>query len=88
LGKDDSAVHGSVANDPETYALIGAAMEVHGQLGHGFLEPVYQDALTIELAQRGVQFESEVEIPVLYKGASLPSRYRADFVVSTPSLWN
>ena len=71
---------GVPAGDPETYAVIGAAMEVHAHLGHGFLEPVYQDALTVELSQRGVQFEREVEIPVLYKGASLSSRYRADFV--------
>jgi GxxExxY protein len=57
-------------------------MEVHGQLGHGFLEAVYQDALATELAAREIAFERELEIPILYKGARLASSYRADFVCS------
>ncbi len=39
--------------DPRTYAIIGAAIEVHQQLGHGFLEPVYQEAMAIELSKGG-----------------------------------
>jgi GxxExxY protein len=66
--------------DPQTYAIIGAAMEVHKQLGHGFLEGVYQDARTIELSLRSIPFEREAEIPVSYKGELLPSKYHADFV--------
>ena len=66
--------------DPETYALIGAAMEVHRQLGHGFLEAVYHEALAIELQQRQVPFRREVDLPVLYKGRPLSCGYRADFV--------
>ena len=57
---------GAGGQDPETYAVIGAAMEVHRQLGHGFLEPVYQEALALELALRGVQSEREVDIPICY----------------------
>ena len=72
--------HGVSPRDAETYAIIGAAMEVHRELGHGFLEAVYQDALAAELEHRGIQFERELEIPIMYKGARLPSSYRSDFV--------
>jgi len=67
-------------NDPETYAIIGAAMAVHAELGHGFLEPVYQAALEQEFLAQRIPFRREVEIPVSYKGKSLEVSYRADFV--------
>ena len=66
--------------DPETYAIIGAAFEVHGNLGAGFLEPVYQAALGIELTARGIPHDRQRAIPVNYKGTSLDVSYRADFV--------
>jgi GxxExxY protein len=66
--------------DDRTYAIIGAAIEVHRQLGQGFLEAVYQEALEIEFRGRAIPFEREVEIPVSYKGAKLRCSYRADFV--------
>lgn len=66
--------------DPETYAIIGAAMEVHSTLGHGFLEAVYQEALAVEFTQRNIPFRREVELGIHYKNQKLPTAYRADFV--------
>jgi GxxExxY protein len=66
--------------DPRTYAIIGAAMEVHRELGRGFLETVYHHALALELTSRNIPFEHEVELPIFYKGQRLTTFYRADFV--------
>ena len=66
--------------DPQTYQIIGAAMEVHRVLGCGFLEAVYREAMRIELAARNVPFRAEVELVVTYKGAPLDCKYRADFI--------
>lgn len=66
--------------DPETYAIIGAAMMVHRLLGKGFLEAVYREALGAELELRGIPFRREIEIPVYYRGLRLETRYRADLV--------
>ena len=66
--------------DPRTYATIGAAMEVHRQLGCGFLEPVYQESLAVEFALRDIPFCREDRIPIHYKGRLLESHYSADFI--------
>jgi len=66
--------------DPETYAVIGAAMEVHKTLGSGFLEAVYQEAMAREMATRNVPFKAQVELPVFYKGEKMATSYRADFI--------
>ena len=64
----------------EVYAVIGAAMEVYNQLRPGFLEAVYQEALEIELCERGIPFASQNELRVLYKGRPLKKTYTADIV--------
>jgi GxxExxY protein len=66
--------------DPQTYAIIGAAMAVHAELGCGFLEAVYQEALAIQLAAQGVPFQREVELVIHYRDHALHCRYKADFV--------
>ncbi len=67
-------------DDPQTFAIIGAAMEVHRELGHGFLEAVYQEALTREFDARSIPFEIEKILDIDYKGKPLCTGYRADFV--------
>ena len=66
--------------DPETYAIIGSAMEVHRLLGSGFLDPAYQEALEVEFGLRSVPSAREVALPIHYKGIQLRVRYRTDFV--------
>src|SRR5437764_4276895 len=66
--------------DAETFAIIGAAMEVHRELGRGFLELVYQTALALEFQERGIPFKAEVALPICYENKLLTCAYRADFV--------
>jgi GxxExxY protein len=66
--------------DPRTYAIIGAAMEVHCRLGCGFLEPVYQEAMQIELDHRRIPNRPQVELPVRYKTFLLKANYKPDFI--------
>ena len=63
-----------------TFAVIGAAMEVHKVLGSGFLEAVYQTSLEMELSLRGVPFEKQVRLAVTYKDVVV-GEYIADLVV-------
>jgi len=64
----------------EVYAIVGAAMEVHTTLGCGFLEAVYQEAMEIELAARGILFQALVPIRIRYKNHLLKKEYVADLI--------
>jgi GxxExxY protein len=66
--------------DPQTYSIIGAAMEVHRVFGCGFLEAPYSRALKVELRLRGIPFEAEMSFPLSYKGQSLALAYRPDLI--------
>ncbi|HMH42424.1 MAG TPA: GxxExxY protein [Pyrinomonadaceae bacterium] len=65
----------------EVYQIVGAALEGYWQLGRGFLEPVYQEALEIELAIRRIPFESQKRITIKYKGQPLTKEYIADLIL-------
>ena len=66
--------------EEESYAIRGAVFEVYSQLGAGFAEPVYQEALEMELALRGIPFEAQKQIRIAYKGKELSQTYRADIL--------
>ena len=63
-----------------TGKIINACMEVHNELGNGFLEPVYQEALEEEFKIQGIPYVREKLLPVMYKGKQLQKEYYADFV--------
>ena len=66
--------------EQETYKIIGAAMKVHNELGPGFTEKVYQEALALEFAEREIPFLQEKEIHAVYKGIQLEGTFIPDFI--------
>jgi GxxExxY protein len=66
--------------DPQTYAIIGACVAVHSELGPGFLESVYHEALAIEFTRRGIPFVREQSLPIDYAGVRLITHFQADFI--------
>lgn len=65
----------------ESFIIIGKCFEVHNNLGSGFLEIVYKDALEYEFRKAGIPYEREKEYIVNYKEIRLPHKFYADFVV-------
>ena len=65
----------------ESYKIIGACMEVHRELGFGFKEIIYKDALEIEFKSLEIPYQREKLYKIEYKGKILPRRYPADFVI-------
>ena len=66
--------------DKETYTIIGAAMSVHRELGNGFLEAVYQEALEREFQFLNIPYEREKKLPINYRGKILKTYYQTDFI--------
>src|SRR6058998_881236 len=64
-----------------TEQIIGAAIEVHRELGPGLLESAYEECLCHELHLRGVRFQRQVDLPIAYKGLKLDCGYRLDVIV-------
>ena len=64
----------------EVYAVIGAAIDVHRELGPGFLESIYQEAMEIELKAKDIPFVAQQPIAVQYKGVTLKKQFFADLV--------
>ena len=64
----------------EAYKIVGCCMQVHGILGAGFLEEVYQEALEKELIAAGIPYEREAKLTIMYRGQPLEKKYVADFV--------
>jgi GxxExxY protein len=80
----ESQRHREIENekDPRTAAIIGAAIEVHRQLGPGLLESAYEQCLCHELHLRGLPFKCQVNLPVSYKGLQLDCGYKIDVIVN------
>lgn len=70
----------ALIHENESYAIRGAVFEVYKNLGNGFLEAVYQEALEMEFEKRGIPFAAQPEIKIFYCGAKMKQRYRPDFV--------
>jgi len=68
--------------DPLTYDIIGAAIEIHRELGPVLLESAYEHFLCLELAHRGLSFRRQVTLPVVYKGHKFDLGFRPDLIIS------
>src|SRR6266478_8734085 len=72
---------GEIIFKEESYKIIGVCMEVHRNLGMGFKEAVYKDALQVEFKTQGMPFLREKQFKIEYKGIILPHKYYADFIL-------
>ena len=81
MSAEDSAKRWRRGDDPLSYRIIGAAIEVHRFLGPGLLESAYEECLCLELSLRAVPFERQVPLPIIYKSMTLLRAYKPDLVV-------
>jgi len=77
----DTETRRKLIHEDLTERVIGAAIEVHRELGPGLMESAYEECLCHELHLRGLAFERQVPLPVRYKGVNLDCGYRLDLIV-------
>ena len=77
----ESRRHGVILGDV-TEQIIGAAISVHREIGPGLLESAYQTCFAIEMTRCGIEFEKELQVPLVYKGTIIPNCYKIDFLVA------
>jgi GxxExxY protein len=70
-----------LVHDTLSDRIIGCAIAVHRELGPGLLESIYEEALCLELAESGLSFNRQIELPVIYKGTLLSGSFRVDVIV-------
>jgi GxxExxY protein len=71
---------GEILFKDESYAIMGACFEVYNEMGCGFLEPVYQECLGIEMCRRGILFVPQKRLTLVYKDQPLETWYQPDFI--------
>lgn len=76
MNHDDNFPHKEV-----TYNIIGIAMRIHRELGSGFLEAVYEEALIAELNENNISYRNQIPLEIHYKSTRLKKKYRADFII-------
>jgi GxxExxY protein len=81
-GDTEARSSSGLLSEPLTESIIGAAIEVHRQLGPGLLESVYEECMCEELRFQGVPFRCQIELPVVYKGRETGGKYRIDLAVA------
>ena len=67
---------------PLTHAILGACIEVHEQLGPGLLESAYEECLALEMRQRGLRFERQPRVAIVYRGRRIEHAFQPDFIVN------
>ncbi|MDP9177255.1 MAG: GxxExxY protein [Gemmatimonadota bacterium] len=81
MNAGDSVKRWRANDDPLSYRIIGAAIEVHRLLGPGLLESAYEECLCLELSLLGIPFERQVPLPIVYKSVTLLRAYKPDLMV-------
>jgi GxxExxY protein len=81
MNATDSEKRWRANDDPLSYRIIGAAIEVHRFLGPGLLESAYEECLCLELSLREIPFERQVPLPIVYKSMTLLKAYKPDLLI-------